>query len=77
MGNGRNRQVILDKISQTDRRFLDIKFIIAGSYTDKMGSQLRISRKAEIMLPLPTAGLEGTLQMRVTVFCDICNNLSS
>ena len=40
MGNGRNRQVILDKVSQTDRRFLDIKFIIAGSYTDKVRSQL-------------------------------------
>ena len=40
VGNSRNRQVILDKVGQTDRCFLDIKFIIAGSHTDKVGSQL-------------------------------------
>ena len=40
VSNSRNRQVILDKVSQTNRRFLDIKFIIAGSHTDKVGSQL-------------------------------------
>ena len=30
----------LDKVSQTNRRFLDIKFIIAGSHTDKVRCQL-------------------------------------
>ena len=40
VGNSRNLQVILDKVSQTNRRFLDIKLIIAGSYTDKVRSQL-------------------------------------
>ena len=40
VGNSRNRQVILDKVGQTNRCFLDIKFIIAGSYTDKVRGQL-------------------------------------
>ena len=36
VGNGRNRQFILDKVGQRDRCFFDIKFIIAGGHTDKV-----------------------------------------
>ena len=43
VSNSRNRQVILDKVSQANRRFLDIKLIIAGSYTDKVGANSCIS----------------------------------